>query len=70
MKKGGYKLEGCGPYSELYYRVKRPDDQDGEVILVEEINEKIDDIEISGGTGGSVTIDEEELNEMLEDLLS
>jgi hypothetical protein len=36
---------------------------------IEEINEKIDDIEISGGTGGSVTIDEEELNEMLKDLL-
>jgi hypothetical protein len=37
---------------------------------IEEINAKIDDIEIGGGTGGSVTIDEEELNEMLEDLLS
>lgn len=35
-----------------------------------EVDDKIDDIEISGGTGsGSIRIDEEELNSMLEDIL-
>lgn len=38
---------------------------------LEDINEKIDNIEINGGTGtgGSITIDENELNEMLQDIL-
>lgn len=34
-----------------------------------EVDDKIDDIEISGGTGGSTKIDEEELNSMLTDIL-
>lgn len=37
---------------------------------LEDINEKIDNIEISGGSGGSVIIDEDKLNEMLEDILT
>ena len=42
-----------------------------EVYTRVEVDDKIDDIEISGGTGtGSVTIDEEELNNMLGDILS
>lgn len=37
----------------------------------DEVDDKIDNIEISGGTGsGSVTIDEEKLKDMLEDILS
>lgn len=41
-----------------------------EVYTKDEVDDKIDDIEISGGTGGgSVTIDEAELNSMLEDIL-
>jgi hypothetical protein len=38
-----------------------------------EVDDKIEDIEISGGvpgTGGPVKIDEDELNKMLEDILS
>lgn len=42
-----------------------------EVYTKNEVDDKIENIEISGGsgTGGSVTIDENELNEMLEDIL-
>lgn len=42
-----------------------------EVYNKDEIEDKLDNIEISGGSGtGSVTIDEEKLNEMLEDILA
>ena len=42
-----------------------------EVYTKVEVDDKIDDIEISGGSGGgSVTIDEEELNKMLDDILN
>lgn len=41
------------------------------VYTKDEVDDKIDDIEISGGSGtGSVTIDEEKLNAMLEDILN
>jgi hypothetical protein len=44
---------------------------DNEVYNKDEVDDKIDDIECSGGGGGgSVTIDEDKLNEMLEDILS
>ena len=38
---------------------------------LEDINEKIENIEVSGGsgTGSSVAIDEQELNELLADIL-
>lgn len=42
-----------------------------EVYTKIEVDDKIDDIEISGGSGtGSVTIDEEKLNSMLDDILN
>lgn len=34
-----------------------------------EVDDKIDDVEISGGGGGSTNIDEDELNKMLDDIL-
>ena len=41
-----------------------------EVYTTDEVDDKIENIEVSGGgTGGSVAIDEQELNEMLEDIL-
>lgn len=41
-----------------------------EVYTKDEVDDKIENIEVSGGSGtGSVTIDENELNEMLEDIL-
>ena len=36
---------------------------------IDEVDEKIDDIEVSGGSGTNTNIDEEELNNMLEDIL-
>lgn len=43
-----------------------------EVYNKDEVNDMIENIEVGGGsgTGGSVTIDENELNEMLEDILA
>lgn len=54
----GYGIENTYTTSEVYTK--------------EEVDDKIDDIEISGGgsISGSVKIDEEELNSMLEDILN
>jgi hypothetical protein len=40
-----------------------------EVYTKAEVDDKIDNIEVSGGGGGSVNIDEEKLNSMLNDIL-
>jgi hypothetical protein len=53
----GYKISNAYTKSDVYTKA--------------EVDDKIDDIEISGGTGGggSTKIDEEELNSMLNDIL-
>lgn len=53
---GGYEISDAYTKSDVYTKT--------------EIDDKIDNIEISGGGGGNTTIDEEELNSMLNDILS
>jgi hypothetical protein len=51
----GYKISNAYTKADVYTKT--------------EIDDKIDDIEISGGGGGTTNIDEEELNSMLNDIL-
>jgi hypothetical protein len=51
----GYKISNAYTKADVYTKT--------------EIDDKIDDIEISGGGGGTTNIDEEELNSMLKDIL-
>lgn len=59
----GYGITNAYTDSEVYNK--------REVYTKDEVDNKIEDIEISGGTGtgGSIKIDEDELNKMLEDIL-